>query len=761
MIPHHTAAAVYVAASERERRQNLNEDYSQNDPVEGFPDDEMEEHEKDEKDEGAAQHHEKPRWAAFDFNVTANDLVNKISSHKTSEPKLEKRKFIDTKWFKVPIYVCILFNCTSMGLAADDSNDDGGIYSQLEAVFTAVFFIEMVCKLWVLRRRYFKDHFNNLDFFLVWFAILDAWVLTPSGFTGMGVLQMLRSLRLVRMIRLLREFKTLWLILRGLLASVGALGWVTVVAFVVLYIFAILLVIGIGRKKDVYPGYDQENVEEWNAETPGSFNNFQYFGTMSRAIYTLFCITIMAEWDAIGRAIFEYQPSMIVVFIVFIIIMTFGILNVFVGVIVEGTMKVFNELEDEKEKENRSEKFSLLQHIKDKVFELDADGSGVVTLDEMKDSMHVVAELLDDIRLPHSFGVKRVMDLLDEDGDGMLTPDEFVRGCFELIYNGPFQNHCVVVSKCNALHRDAMLIKNSLDGIMRQEFQRIDERLDEIVLAYRGLENVVASQGNAITIQGESLKQIYSQKHDLFDQVKENVNGDEIGHANGKSLPSMPKVQENLEVVEKNATLVHENAMLKGQVAAKEKLLEQVMGLLGQIVTDHQASGAQYHNGYTHGGYANGTPPYGAGVGMDEMSFGTLNSRMQSREPSEIEFQSNNGRNRQHGQKKKRQQRSSLNEWMINDTMSIISSRADSVVYTEEDEARRHQLIELVKVSLQTSSTAKVAWQSRAQQAEALGEVMPAPEECSLEFLSLFLDAVMPGLLRFVKDGNDASHVEL
>lgn len=779
MISTKGAAAVATHSA----REAPNDKVSQNDDNDLYDDDGYD----DEHDYGQ----KKP---GFDLHQNTMEMVKEMAQ----PPPKKKLRFIHKTWFKGPIYFCIVGNCTTMGLAADDDADDGGMYGQLEALFTAVFFIEMVCKLCVLRWKYFRDNFNKLDFFLVWFAIVDAWILAPSGMTGMGVLQMLRILRLARMIRLIREFRVLWLILGGLAGAGKAVAWVLMLAFAIVYIFAILLVVGIGRKRDTYPGYDKENVDEWNAETPGAFNNYQYFGTMGRAIYTLFCITIMAEYDMIGRAVFEYQPSMIIVFVLFIVVMTFGILNVFVGVIVEGTMKVFNALEKDHEAEERKDKLALLERIKDSVFQLDTDGNDVLTYDEVKEGMHLLAELLDEVKLPHSFGgehgVQRIVDLLDTDCDGSLTSDEFVRGFFELIYNSPFQNHCVTLAKSNAIHRDCLKIRRTVEGVLKREFQRIDERLDDIVLAYRRLETVVTSQGTAIAAQGESLKQIYSGKRTsknshainaTGDSRYTTVNLDEEGDDNRpeaadsvlNSLPSIPKAQP-LNLVEENVMLkqqqilieqhsmlrgklAEENAKLKGQLAEKDHLVEAVMGLLGQAVASYQ--GPMSQNQFQQ----LGSDPYeyvadGAGVGSGE-SFGTIESDFQSQSAGwyipehdgRSTFQNGSGRSHRPRSQQKRQQRGRQRDF---DEISIASSRMESVIeeYTPAEEARRQQLVELVKVALNTSSSAKVAWQSREQVAEITGEAMPNPEDCSLEFLSLFLDAVMPGLLRFVKD--DEAH---
>ena len=38
------------------------------------------------------------------------------------------------------------------------------------------------------------------------------------------------------------------------------------------------------------------------------FNNFIYFGSIPRSMYTLFCVVLTAEFDNFGRPMIEKQP---------------------------------------------------------------------------------------------------------------------------------------------------------------------------------------------------------------------------------------------------------------------------------------------------------------------------------------------------------------------------------------------------------------------------------------------------------------------
>merc|ERR1719375_1766619 len=84
------------------------------------------------------------------------------------------------------------------------------------------------------------------------------------------------------------------------------------------------------------------------------FNNYLYFGTIGRSMYTLFSVSIMVEWPEFGRAILEKQPLMFIFFILFIIFTGFGVTNVIIGVIVDNTMEAAKEMEREKQQSRKA-----------------------------------------------------------------------------------------------------------------------------------------------------------------------------------------------------------------------------------------------------------------------------------------------------------------------------------------------------------------------------------------------------------------------
>merc|ERR1719421_2260711 len=100
-------------------------------------------------------------------------------------------------------------------------------------------------------------------------------------------------------------FKELSVIVAGIIDALKTMMWISLLLLLIIYISSVFCVMAIGRA-EVYPGYDEIHREEWQGVA--TFNNYQFFGTIPRSMFSLFSIVILAEWPEIGRAMVEYQP---------------------------------------------------------------------------------------------------------------------------------------------------------------------------------------------------------------------------------------------------------------------------------------------------------------------------------------------------------------------------------------------------------------------------------------------------------------------
>merc|ERR1719359_2783554 len=120
-----------------------------------------------------------------------------------------------------------------------------------------------------------------------------------------------------------------------------------------------------GREDIGYPGYDKSEDAIMTSRSVANWNNYVYFGTISRSMYTLFNVVILAEFAEFGRAMIEKQPEMAIFFVFFIVFTTFGILNVIIGVIVDNTMEAAKSMDEEHDKRKKQEQLKVLEQIRE------------------------------------------------------------------------------------------------------------------------------------------------------------------------------------------------------------------------------------------------------------------------------------------------------------------------------------------------------------------------------------------------------------
>ena len=76
------------------------------------------------------------------------------------------------------VAVMVALSAVAVGMSIELQGRNWQItWDVLEHVFTIVFFLEMICKLCVLRLEYFRSGWNFCDCVLVFMVVVDNWVL--------------------------------------------------------------------------------------------------------------------------------------------------------------------------------------------------------------------------------------------------------------------------------------------------------------------------------------------------------------------------------------------------------------------------------------------------------------------------------------------------------------------------------------------------------------------------------------------------------
>ncbi|MGD2020021.1 MAG: ion transporter [Thiohalocapsa sp.] len=209
------------------------------------------------------------------------------------------------------IIAVIIVNAITLGLETSAALMDrwGGLLKALDRTALAIFVIELALKLYAFRLRFFRGAWNVFDFIVVGIALVPA----------SGPLAVLRALRVLRVLRLVSTVPRLRFVVEALLAAVPGITSIAGLMLLLFYVFAVMATSLFG-----------ERFPEW-------------FGSIGASMYTLFQIMTLESWSmGIVRPVMESYPTAWAFFVPFILIATFTMLNLFIGIIVD-TMQTMHD----------------------------------------------------------------------------------------------------------------------------------------------------------------------------------------------------------------------------------------------------------------------------------------------------------------------------------------------------------------------------------------------------------------------------------
>jgi voltage-gated sodium channel len=202
----------------------------------------------------------------------------------------------------------IILNAATLGLetSATVTSRHGELLSLLDTAALAVFVVELLAKLYAYRLRFFRDPWNGFDALVVGVAMLPA----------SGAFSVLRALRVLRMLRLISVIPSMRRVVATLLAAIpGATSIIGLLALVV-YVAAVMATTLFGPT------------------TP------EHFGGLGRSLWTLFQVLTGEAWPDIADEVMAERPMAWVFFLIFILISTFVVLNLFLAVMVSAMESV-------------------------------------------------------------------------------------------------------------------------------------------------------------------------------------------------------------------------------------------------------------------------------------------------------------------------------------------------------------------------------------------------------------------------------------
>lgn len=256
-------------------------------------------------------------------------MWNKLTRQKVGD-------FIESKRVSRAIMTLIIINAIILGLETSKSMMAliGPQLLFLDQLILVIFVVEVLAKIYAFGWRFFRYGWNIFDFVVVGLSLAPL----ASDISVIRSLRILRGLRLVAVVPAMRK------VVSALISAIPGISSVVALLGLVYYVFAVMVTKLFG---DSFP--------EW-------------FGTIGRSLFSLFQIMTLESWSmGIVRPVMIEFPYSWLVFVPFIMLTSFAVINLFIAVIVnamtEESQTQYESIHEEMQTISKDEGSSLEKHM--------------------------------------------------------------------------------------------------------------------------------------------------------------------------------------------------------------------------------------------------------------------------------------------------------------------------------------------------------------------------------------------------------------
>jgi voltage-gated sodium channel len=218
--------------------------------------------------------------------------------------KARARALVEHKGFQRFVIALIVFNAITLGLETSQqlTASYGGLLHVLDRVTLAVFVMELLLRFYVHGWRLFRDSWSVFDILVIGIALVPA----------AGPFSVLRALRVLRVLRLISAVPSMRRVVSGLLAAMPGMASVAGLLSLVIFVAGVMA------------------TKLFSAIAP------VYFGDLGTTFFTLFQIMTGEAWPDVAREVMAQAPLAWIFFVVYILVSSFAVLNLFIAVMVSG-----------------------------------------------------------------------------------------------------------------------------------------------------------------------------------------------------------------------------------------------------------------------------------------------------------------------------------------------------------------------------------------------------------------------------------------
>ncbi|MFP4003954.1 MAG: ion transporter [Alphaproteobacteria bacterium] len=216
------------------------------------------------------------------------------------------RGLVEHPAFQTVVLTVIFVNAAVLGLEAAKT---GWVSTELlrtiDGWILAIFLVEIGLRIIAWGPRFFTNAWNVFDFTVVAISI----------FPLLQAFNVLRAFRVFRVLRVITIFPQLRSVVAALLASIPGISLVGALLVIILFVASVI------------------GTSLYGAGVP------QYWGDLFTSMFTLFKVMTLESWPDVAGATMDIYPNAWLFFLVYILLATFTMLNLFVAIIVSAMEK--------------------------------------------------------------------------------------------------------------------------------------------------------------------------------------------------------------------------------------------------------------------------------------------------------------------------------------------------------------------------------------------------------------------------------------
>lgn len=211
------------------------------------------------------------------------------------------KRLVESSVFHRAITGLIILNAVVLGMETIPAiqAEWGPMLATLDLIILGIFVVELLLRIAAHRLDFFRDPWSLFDF-----AVVAVSLSSVSGLSA------LRAFRVFRVLRLLNAFPTLRRVIGALLSAIPGVASVGTVLLIILFVAS---VIATKLFADGLP---------------------ELFGSLFTSMFTLFQVMTLEGWPDVAARTLAVYPHAWLFFVVYILIGTLTMLNLFVAIIV-------------------------------------------------------------------------------------------------------------------------------------------------------------------------------------------------------------------------------------------------------------------------------------------------------------------------------------------------------------------------------------------------------------------------------------------